>query len=103
MRAPAGRELTPPQDPGSQAAAWQHMAGPDRGLLRILTYNACSLLAEGRLESLVQDLEGLRWDVVLVQETWREAAKEECQAEDNIRWLGSGGQRGRCGVGFLAH
>ena len=42
----------------------------------VFTYNTCSLLAEGRLELLLEELEGQQWDVIVVQETHREARRE---------------------------
>ena len=69
----------------------------------IITYNAHSILAEERLDALLQELVGIRWDVVVVVETWRETKRETMDLEGGHTWYGSGGCRGRAGVGFIVN
>ena len=71
--------------------------------LTIFTYNTCSLVADGRFERLLEELEGQQWDVVVVQESRREAKREVIHFENGHVWYGSGGCKGSCGVGFLVH
>ena len=69
----------------------------------IISYNTHSLLSGGRLEVLRLELQHVSWDVVAVQETWREDLHEEIVFDDGHRFYGSGGFRGRCGVGFMVN
>ena len=60
-------------------------------------------MSETRFEALLADLEGISWDIVVVTETWREAPREIIFLEGGCTWYGSGGCKGRCGVGFLVN
>ena len=71
--------------------------------MTIITYNAHSVMSETRLTMLLLELEDIEWDIVVVEETWREPRKEVVHLESGHIWYGSGGCRGRCGVGFLVH
>ena len=75
----------------------------DGCVLHIFTYNTCSLLADGRLDRLLEELEDQHWDVVVVQESHREARREILDLHCGHTWYGSGGCRGSCGVGFLVN
>lgn len=67
----------------------------------ITTYNAHSVMADGRFEAILQELVGIEWDTVTVVETWREAQREQIQL--GHIWYGSGGCRGMAGVGFIVN
>ena len=55
------------------------------------------------VEMLLRELDGVVWDVVVIQETWRELRSEVLHLESGHVWYGSGGCRGSCGVGFLVN
>ena len=71
--------------------------------MTVITYNAHSVMSETRLTMLLLELEDIEWDIVVVEETWREPRKEVVHLQSGHIWYGSGGCRGRCGVGFLVH
>ena len=71
--------------------------------LRVITYNVCSLAGEGRLDLIIQELDGVYWDVVVLVETKRAATQEEFEFGDGHTFYGSGGYKGSRGVGFLVH
>ena len=60
-------------------------------------------MSESRLELLLLELDGFSWDIVVVTESWREAKREVVHHESGHVWYGSGGCKGRCGVGFLVN
>ena len=60
-------------------------------------------MSEARLEALLHELEGKPWDVVVLSETWRESARETLRLDSEHLFYGSGGDKGRSGVGFLVH
>ena len=49
----------------------------------------------------MQELVGRKWDIVIVLEIWREAKQEKVTPEGGHTWYGSGGCRGKAGVGFI--
>ena len=49
------------------------------------------------------EIDLVEWDVVLVSETWREEVEEYDTLESKHIWFGSGGTRGKHGVGILVH
>jgi hypothetical protein len=67
----------------------------------VIVKNARSLQTEGRFEELLLECETLRWDAILVNETWRSAAEEIIKLESGHYWFGSGGTEGKHGVGIL--
>ena len=69
----------------------------------IILKNARSLTSDERLVELIAELSGMRWDAVLINETWREKAEEFDILEDDHMWFGSGGMAGKRGVGILLH
>ena len=71
--------------------------------IHIITYNVHSLLADERLDLLMVELLDLQWDVLVFTETWREEMSEYFVLDTGHHFYGSGGIRGRCGVGFLIH
>ena len=56
-----------------------------------------------RLYSLLEELHDMHWDIVVLTETWRSDICEELPLEGGHIFYGSGGVKGRCGVGFLVH
>ena len=73
------------------------------GYLNIFAKNARSLQSDERLEELLIEVDQVEWDVVLVSETWREEVEEYDTLESKHIWFGSGGTRGKHGVGILVH
>jgi len=55
------------------------------------------------LERLLAELGDQHWDLLVFTETWRADGEEAFDTEHGHSWFGSGGTRGRCGVGFLLH
>ena len=49
------------------------------------------------------ELDDVSWDVVVITETWREEVSESFVLPPGHQFCGSGGDRGRCGIGFLVH
>ena len=58
---------------------------------------------EERMERLLAELGDQRWDLLVLTETWREGRDEAFTIDRGHSWFGSGGSKGRCGVGFLLH
>ena len=73
--------------------------------LVILTYNVRSLLLcmDDKLGMLFEELRGIHWDVLVLVETWREECEEMWPTVSGHLWCGSGGSRGKHGVGILVH
>ena len=64
-------------------------------------YNVHSMINfEERMERLLVELGDQRWDVLVLTETWREGCDEAFTTDQEHFWFGSGGTKGRCGVGF---
>eukprot|EP00973_Karenia_brevis_P083950 11648205-Karenia_brevis.AAC.1 len=61
------------------------------------------MISDDRMEELERELEGNDWDAVLLNETWREQKEEFDELESGNLWMGSGGSRGKHGVGILLH
>ena len=81
----------------------------DTAKIIIIEKNARCLSGDAPIEEILQDLAGEAWDLVIVNETWRDA-KEECfKVDAGHVWFGSGGQAKRGvkgwkhGVGILLH
>ena len=72
-------------------------------LVTIITYNVQSVLSEDRFEALLEEIADIHWDVLVLVETWREAKREEFTVGSGHHFYGSGGLRGRCGIGFLVN
>ena len=70
----------------------------------LMNYNIQSAMSEGRLETLIAELEDISWNIVALTETWREAAVEKIEfnlKDSGCTFYGSGGRKRSCGVGFL--
>ena len=69
-----------------------------------IQYNVHSLICfETRMERLLAELGEQHWDLIIFSETWRGDRDEAFKIDQGHFWFGSGGTRGRCGVGFLLH
>ena len=60
-------------------------------------------MSESRIQLLLEELADISWDIVVVSETWRVAKREVLVLDCGHCWYSSGGQNGKCGVGFLVH
>ena len=60
-------------------------------------------MTEARLDLILEEVAQRHWDVLVLVETWREAVREEFVMESGHSFYGSGGSKGRCGVGFIVH
>ena len=47
------------------------------GSIIIFVYNINSLMSNDRFELLYRELEGTRWDIIVLVETWREVPEEK--------------------------
>ena len=71
---------------------------------RIFGRNLQSLRTETRFEQFVLELDLLEyWDVLMLNETWRESATEMIEFGDGHLFLGRGGTKGHAGVAFILH
>ena len=73
----------------------------DTKTIHIITYNVHSLLADIRLDLLMTELADVSWDIVVITETWRQDKSEYFVLATGHHFYGSGGIRGKCGIGFL--
>ena len=80
--------------------AWENRR---RGSFVVIAKNCRSLRGADRFDELITDLRKQRWDVVLVNETWRSELEEMWTTEQNHTFIGSGHASGRRGVGILIH
>ena len=72
--------------------------------IALMTYNIHSFMQfTVRLEQLKEDMGSHHWDIITFTETWREETNEVFTTENGHIWLGSGGTKGRNGVGILLH
>ena len=69
----------------------------------IITYNIHSAMSDSRLEAIEEELSDIYWVILVLVETWRPERFEKFVTEAGNMFYGSGGIRGRCGVGFLVH
>jgi hypothetical protein len=72
-------------------------------LFTCILLNVRSLQTEERLEELMQEAQGVQWDVILVNESWRQEREGILKLKGGHKWLGSGGCLGKHGVGILLH
>ena len=70
---------------------------------RTILKNTRSLTSDERILELQSELEGVHWDAVLVNETWRDEREEYMTLSSGDVWCGSGGTPGKHGVGILLH
>ena len=67
-----------------------------------LLKNVMSIMTEVREQLLFAELESVHWDIVILNETWRES-KSEIWTSSGHLFLGAGGLPGSCGVAVLLH
>ena len=65
--------------------------------------NVRGLASEDRLDELMLELLFSDWDIVSVNETWRDERREFFTVIGGHAFVGSGGSRGTRGVGFIVH
>ena len=62
------------------------------------------MVGDERWHELILELDLFcNWDVVLVNETWREIGEDMYTLQSGYEWFGSGGTKGKHGVGFVLH
>ena len=71
--------------------------------LHIFGKNVQSLQTEARTDELIEELQVLEWDVVFLNETWREEAQERWRTTEGHMFFGSGGKKGEKGTGLVLH
>ena len=70
----------------------------------VICYNIHSMMHfDERLDWILSELGGRRWDLMVFTETWRDERVEVWRTEHGHTWLGSGGRKYQRGVGFLLH
>ena len=69
----------------------------------IFLKNVRSLSSDVRLTELLTEVADLRWDAILINESWRAEREEHDTLDQGHIWLGSGGTAGTRGVGILLH
>ena len=62
----------------------------DSSGLQSIAYNVCSLIGEGRIDMLLQELDGLYWDVIVISETRRDPSDESFGVPGNQMFYGAG-------------
>ena len=55
------------------------------------------------MDMILNELEGMCWDVIVLTETKRETTDERLEVQGGHMFYGSGGCKRRRGVGFLVH
>ena len=69
----------------------------------VLQKNVRSLNSSERFEELTQEVEGSRWDAILISETWRASNAEIWETQHGHRFMGSGKFENKHGVGILVN
>ena len=69
----------------------------------VVSYNINSAMSQPRLVALMANVADMHWDIIVLCETWREAAKEQMKMDAGHMFYGSGGTKGSSGVGFVVH
>ena len=62
-------------------------------MLTIITKNVQSVLADDRFGELCVGLESVRWDILLLNETWRADREENFITAAGHRFIGAGGRK----------
>ena len=71
--------------------------------LEIVLFNVGSMQSDSRIEELPKEASRPRWDLILLNETWRAEKEEIIELASGDIWLGSGGTAGKHGVGILVN
>ena len=67
----------------------------------ILQKNMRSMHSSEKIEELVTELEGYRWDAILLSETWRHEPAEIWETHHNHIFMGAGKYENKHGVGIM--
>ena len=67
----------------------------------ILQKNMRSMHSSEKIEELVTELEGYRWDAILLSETWRHEPAELWETHHNPIFMGAGKYENKHGVGIM--
>ena len=67
----------------------------------ILQKNMRSMHSSEKIEELVTELEGYRWDAILLSETWRHEPAELWETHHNHIFMGAGKYENKHGVGIM--
>ena len=67
----------------------------------ILQKNMSSMHSGEKIEELVTELEGYRWDAILLSETWRHEPAEIWETHHNHIFMGAGKYENKHGVGIM--
>ena len=79
-------------------------AAVNQVIFNIVVYNIHSCMNfDDRFERVLFELGTRRWDALIFTETWREEKRDIFNTSGGHKWFGSGGLRGRSGVGILLH
>ena len=60
-----------------------------------------SMHSSEKIEELVTELEGYRWDAILLSETWRHEPAEMWETHHNHIFMGAGKYENKHGVGIM--
>ena len=63
--------------------------------------NVISLISSDRVEELIREVEGCRWDALLIRETWRSEKAEIWETRQGHTNMGAGKVENKHGVGML--
>ena len=69
--------------------------------LKFMSKNVTSMFSETHFATLLAELELLRWDVLFLQETWREERSELFETKQGHLFIGSGGTPAEKGFAIL--
>ena len=92
---------------GSKELQSQYTAGKDTHSKKkevtfiILQKNMRSMHSSEKNEELVTELEGYRWDAILLSETWRHEPAEIWETHHNHIFMGAGKYENKHGVGIM--
>lgn len=71
--------------------------------LHIIFKNVRSLKSDDRLAELLYEVSDTHWDILMINETWREEAQEYFKTAGGHIFAGSGGCAGKRGVAIVVH
>ena len=67
----------------------------------ILQKNMRSMHSSEKIEELITELQGYRWDAILLSETWRHEPAELWETQHNHIFMGAGKYENKHGVGIM--
>ena len=92
----------PPSQPAElppEALAETH--GNRTAMLYVFQKNCRGLISNDRLDELIIEVEDIKWDILLLNETWRDEPHEYLILREGHLFAASGGVPGARGVAFL--